>query len=660
MQPVKGRQIELAGHTVVGVDIATMLGNVFGAFCAGNRRSTFRSALRVETITELLTAANSALPRWFAGTKNSMIQLDTKAKISELDASIREFVEELTQLPEFVNDIGARLLSETAGCDAPTPIDDGLSWSCTYVVDPAVGYPRIYTKPGASSGVEKFDGTIIPNIHGTWSLSIAKWLTSIDRGTLTLSLMKPAGEMKGHDPRDQPFGQLFATIQQMQSILEWLTLMLVQGPCLYTHIHHRLNRPIWELAYMTERRARPALDAWWESYEFLESVPLHTLLTPIANALKTGTIDTPMGTRELIYLAGEDTEPPAHKAMLKTKGSYAQSRMTRVLNAALYDFGSSDTSELRWGVDAASAMPYLTIGTAARLIRSLGDISKRWDAISKELQWTRLSGDVGQIDARGADFILTDGKDYSAAPYGGLLGLRPVLSAGNVKLGGYAVRFEDDFNIRTGMTIRHSVMVVDGYQGATGIPSMYERSVMPASMLMGEVDVTRTYATTMLNDGIGTAAYNWYASKQTAYVDEFYKEVQNPTPQLLATPNLEITDWDSFGVAQNPRDASAAFLTYYDKQTRPFGDGMIVESESRFYHRFIVRSSRTTDLLQNYDPMWIEIDPVAQEGAVMFNGEVLINHSSADLEAIINALPSRVKQETSAPNPVSEQVTIKQ
>lgn len=631
----------------MNVDLQTMIGNVFGAYCAGNRRATFRSPLQPATIRTLLNLANGPSVAWFAQTTTSMLQVDTKGKIDKLDTELRDLIVQLTSLPQSVADIGDVLMAETSQCDVQTPVDNGLDWKCRYIVGPGLGYPRVYTRPSADSGVEKYDGTVVPSIHNEWSLSIAAWLMNIDRGATTLALIKQPGELMGHDPREQPFGQFYSVFQQIENMIQWLTLQLIQGCCLYPHVHYRLNRANWELAYATERRARPALDAWWENYEYLTAQPLHSLLTVIASAMRTGTVDTPMGTRDLLYLAGDGMMPKEHEDV-GTSTAYNQSRMTRVLNAAIYDFGNPSVASMNWGDPALSKKEYLTIGEAARLLRSLSTITKRWDAVATELGWKRLSGDIGVVNARGADFIITDGRDYSASPIAGLLGIRPVISAGNVKIGGYSARYESAFNIKKGRRIQYSAMVADGYQGATGSPSLYERNVMPASMVMGEGDISRTYASTMLSDGIGKIAYDWYTKKQPAYVDEFYQAIPAPSPNILATPGLEVTDWDIYGSGDTPRQASDAYLSYYTGQTTPFGDGIIVETSTRFYHRFVVKIARS-DELANYDEMWNGVDPIGYEGDVLYDGEINISHSSTEIENIINSLPLKIRELTGLP-----------
>jgi hypothetical protein len=676
MQPVFPHPIEHVGYAVLPVTIENMIANVINCYIAGNRRPTFRSSVSMKVMMPLLMRSTQTVDKWETGDKAGPIQLDTKKKVELMNEALVGLFSSLFEFPDYVTDLGAANAASLLNTASQKEGNISIGWSATKVHVPCLGYPRDYLhldrtplelpSGGSADQVKRWaNGLMLPNTCSNWNLAIGATLLELDRGRFSADLIPEAdavdhGKMK---PNEQPFGTWRVLNEQLRFTQSWFMLYAVQGSLIMAHAIKRWFNAQYDLAFAVDERAATALAALKVNYEYLLSLPLHPLLSAVASGLQTGSVNTYYGKKDLLYRTNTSWHPVLPGTGESTPGG--DMRLS-IVDEAVRDMILRDDAGGRsiWGSCNAGASADVrapvSMGELARQIRSATKLTDGWATLaSAKLGWTQVNLDVGELNQSAADYILTDGLEYSSSPAAGVLGLRPTLSLGNIKTNGFEVRHDQRFNSLTktprddlsvdasaytipsyegNNLIYHSAMVVDGFQGANGVAETMERSYIPAGMSMGEPDTTPMFAKLQTNSFIFYQLIAWFAKKAPAYVDEYYEDTVPVAADLQGVTRT--TSWDTWSASPDASLVRSGYMAAFAGFLRPASDLRFI-TRPVFYHRFVVAMARG-QALEFYDNYGGFEHYFIFGGAVNYGGDIELPASTSQLEEIVRTAP--VKQ----------------
>lgn len=632
MRPVKPRIIPRTGIPFMYADLPTEFSNVIGAHIAGNRRSAAIAPLERSVIDKHLYAARNQLS---SRTRDSnidswlkMIKLDVPNllgdRMAKLGAELTDWVAGVVGTPVPIRDFGAWIAIELKKLARSSSNGDGevkAVWRPHAVMSAALGWPREYLLLNSSSGFEESVPAekrgrffMTTNPCSSWNMDHAKTWTTLDMGRYNISLLPPATKVGLHDPKSRPFGEVFALVEQLKELYAFHTLYLLQGSLMIPHQNERAIRKAIDLIYTQHPTVRPATDRWMEDFEFVLSQRQHPLQTFITSAARTGVLETYYGTKDLLLHFGalangeelrtdQDAQDlddqPAHD-FNKREHLFYDEFLQHIM--AEFAIGASDSDEIteQWGsgcsnnLGAESENAPISIPSLARRIRSLGKLGDRMNTIANTLGWGTLSGNIGTINQCMADFILCDGDAYSAPADAGLLGLRPVLSMGNIKYNVFSIRHDDTFNGKGESTqtprdnIEYSTMTVPGFQSPTTMADVVARSYLPAGMWMGEQGADAVHPNTIGREAHFRAFIKSLQAKGQVFNHQYYHV---PNMRTKETPvHIRITDWDVWAYGGAKEDLIVQMGQVYPRLSTAEEQTFFVRS--RFNHRFPVKMAR--------------------------------------------------------------------
>lgn len=646
MQPIKPPIIDLAGYAVLKVDLNGMLGNVFTAYCVGNRRSAFRAALRdthkkgtlIGELGRMYAEILSNPLRW-VGLDTASNAVDVKERIDSMLETVAAFLMAVQTPYEMVPDIGKKNMDE---------LKDLSGWTSDLRVAPGLGFPRRLLNVSAKHGLDQSDGFHLTMPASEFNAAIAAACMLSDLGRYTTDTIPAPKDVGQHEARQQPFGAAFAYTEQMEELGAMLLLYAVQGTLLTLWTQKRWEETSHQLAWVSEEAARTALDTRARIRDVLYTLPMHPLVSFIAHSLQTGRIATYQGDHDLIYKLHHRRETGATESEMRDG----------IVCAAIDDVVKCGSTNWEPPGNGDANKP-ITYGTLYRMVRAWNRLTDRWKGIADRLGWRSLSGDVGTVVASGADFILTDGLGYSDSPVGGLLGLRPVISIGNIKVTGFARRFDANWNVgEEENRISTSVMVVDGFQGDTCNESVMERLFIPMGMWMGESDVQVMFHSNVLHDPIGRRTVDFFEKQSPdGFVTVYYTDAAQ-SAALLGDSKFVQTSWDGWATGKEALNTQELFLSSYGPENvKPIAKTHFY-SRSRFLHRFPVRMCRNSKF-EWFNAFGHFKEEQEFDGNVLFNEEVRVTTGTGELEAIVQVAPVMDTLGAKLPAGVTDQIALK-
>lgn len=627
----------------MSIDLAVMLGNVMTAFIAGNRRPAMMANIGV---TEYLTQIASVRAKAATIAAEQLGFNVPPQQIKHLtDTLMFEYLKLTTRLaglPTHKTDIGQDTLRQLA------------SWSKVFVRAPGLGYAREYVKPAAGDGMAS-DGLTVATPYTHWHKQLLEGLIVVDRGRFTVDLVPSTTDQGSTDKRDIIPGMVRSVIDQVFGVMAWFTMYDWQPLWLPFFV----NRRVLELALKIARaigtsRDAIMLDGLEDNLKWIWNQTLHPHYTYIASCLMTGTVDTKHGTRDLHYRWGSRQESSLKdETDARVRATELAMMMIRIARFDAFTDPMGDDSFV-WGDENAiksAAEPSddglkgvgLSPGQLRRLYNSIGPITAKWPDVHNKLGWNRLSGNIDQVEMRGGDFILTDGIQYSGSTASALLGIRPVLSLGNVQFAGLGRRHDDKFNVRKGQEIKFSVMTVNGHIGMTRTGNIVERNFMPRGMWMGEVDVEQKMSGNLVDDEIGELVVAHFSAQTT---NECYVSTAYAPAVPVAGGVLNVTDWDAFASDADKAKTDIAFAAGYVKDMESAMTGMYYW-RSTFNIRFPVAMSRAEHGVEHYDLLGSYVGVLPYDGHIDYDDEASLTATPTDVQAIVDSInivgPSRVQ-----------------
>jgi len=653
MESIRRIVEENSGFYVLPIDGAKVLSNLVNIHLAGNRRAARITGLPPDITEGVLTLGLQDVDT-FRRLKIEKLKaakvLDTRTWITELDENTRGLFAALLAERTLVRDYGQCMYDSLGKIGG---------WETVFDIAPALGYPRrrVMLRSTPTFRDEANDWLTIPNPASDWNRAVGSALMRLDSFRFGPTLIPGLEDPPNDDRKSLPFGALKALLRQLEQIMSIGVLYLLQGSLYSLHIHNRLFRTAYELAYAIEQQYRPYLEFQLAAWDELLKLPLHPLLKTAADAFQTGSLAGEIGTKSLLYTWAPiaKTISAAGLAVGDDCGLRKGAFIDAIVRAALDD---NEDARVVAGVDGALRLECretyrwkfdteedgdtpLTVGEFARVVRGSDVLIRDATSLAAKIGWG--SGgpnlDIGEVDALGAEWTLCDGELYSKSPAAGIVGISPVLSRGNIKLNGLDLRFDSTWNAKDeGERITESVLVVKGHQGANNTEQMYERTYIPKGMLMGETWASWVAGLT-LPGGYGERVIkHWVtkAPKNGDYVNAGYGDAVITSD----TPEMKQTDWDPWGTSGSESDVRTAWGTamaaQFDK-LKPLALAAAREGHV-FYHRVVVSICHTYHY-DVYDEQGGYTQTDEFRGFIVFN-EVLNWTATSDLlERIVNVLP---------------------
>lgn len=675
MRPIKPRTLPQPYKALFEADIKVALGNVMTLYVEGNHRSAAMAPMigaDADAMLELCLKKLSGPESWLASLRIDSMDFDPRkimdSKENEAMDPLRRWLVGLMGTPYTVKDYGNYLRDTLAPTSGGSESSQPL-WKREKVWMPALGWVRDYLTFNSVSGFERTAETrigweLLPSVCSHWSMNLAKTLMRVDAPRFNSTLIPAMGKAQGHTAKDIPFGPLLTAVDQLREVFAVNALYLMQGPLFYWHLHKKIREHALETAYEKHRAARPAIDAWKAETEVLDSIKLHPLLSYIANGLNTGKIETYWGDLEILFhdakvVAGTGDVPGSPRL-------YDQ-----LLSQAIVDFSQKAGTVDEWGDCVAKGRENrnpITPPAFARQIRSLGEMKDKVAAVASKLAWQTLSADVGTLRQSSADYILCDGEGYSESPDGGALGLRPVLSLGNLKVSGFSRRYSTTFN-GTGAhgtasdLIGWSPMVVSGYQSPTNSVDVISRMYLPLGMRMGESYDEVVFAEAVASEPHFREFLSGLNAKGTVFVREYYKVP--PKPEENVPPGLTVTDWDPAIEGSSENAVAGSLAMYYgtpeyknELRDALKSDFMV---KSRFFHRVPVKSGRPPSI-SVLDPDQFIRGELHWDGSIVFDDSpISLGASAATLESVVGSMvPTTTLTVGNLPDEGQNQVELKE
>lgn len=617
MKGIPPTTIPQDGMTVLNVDLREMVSNVVTAYCAGNQRSVWRAVVPTADILFLLDLAITPPDKWLPFELEAA--LDPKSRYKQVPIEVSHVITGLFQRPRSSVSYGSSLTADLLG--------QADMWGDEYVALPAFGYARRRLRLLANTDMTRgFSGSVsytrVPSPCSKWNRAIAFLCIMADMTRWSEGLLPTmeSSQVGGHPYKDQPYGAMMAFDKQLKMIWSLASLYRIQGSLIVAHANRRLTEKAAQLRMGIDLRSKPALLAREEAIAPIYDIRLHPLASVICRALMTGTVKTYHGEKDILYCHGK----------IDTNSDGDEDIGEAIVKDALEEFGKEKSD--RWGDCIAKGSEPISLSTLSRQALSLGEFHKSWGELATKLGWSDISMNVGVVTQENADFILCDGTYYSHEPAAGLLGLIPVLSLGNIKVGGYNRRFAANFGLAADRSVAFAYcpMVVDGFQSATGSAASYERLYIPSGMSMGESGTEQFLADAITSDPLIGEVVQHFVAKSATYVEQHYTD-----PAGENVPDFTPTDWDGFATADTLLDANTRLSLGYVGQTLSAKSSRYMYKD-RFFHRFPVKRARE-DVIRWFLATGVYDRDLVQDGNVSFSPSEMTQHTSADLEKLVSS-----------------------
>jgi hypothetical protein len=655
----------------MSVSIAKMFSNVLNLYIAGNQRTAFRVDLSHEAITSYLAMAAGTPAGWSNAQaeskdfKENIASLDAKKRIDKIGTVMQAFLKAVFSPPKLIKNYGKDLAADILAMQSS-------GFSKMFVQMPALGLPYTYIDMDPIS--VEHDTRELTSEYTTYrtvstchpsAINVARALLLSDRGRLSLNnIPDPSGGKGPHGPLET-FGRIKVVEDQYDALQALMMLYIIQWPLALVHANRKVNDLRYTIAWELFPRSRPALEIWKTNRDGLLNHSLHPLMSAVVSALPTGRIDAYHGEKDANLLIGglqhelAPDELARYKSMMDWNGNDSHYPLLALglVHEAVKDFISRGEILEIWGDCSERPTAPIGVGKLSRQILSVKKHIESWPKHATALGWGTISAPIGTMIQCAADFILTDGEDYSDEPMAGLLGLRPVLSLGNIKHLGFIRRYETTFNasfvegtLPIPITaplpiIEWSVMVVDGFQSDTGQPEVISRFYRPAGEWMGETPyVVITSAAVRADPEL--AKYAEYfdgpdPEKPARYVDFWYGD------GLPDVQNFKQTSWDGYAVGRGYEAVAAAYEKGYAGQ---LVDGKTTRllQRTRFLHRFPVQNARD-QFIYFYNEVGEFRYKLGWDGNLVYNSRTItLSKSTGVLETIVAAAPITLTQKGAA------------
>jgi hypothetical protein len=547
-------------------------------------------------------------------------------------------------------------------------------------MSPPLGYPREFLTledhpagPGAANTATLGTGLVpddllfmVPGPTSIWNESLALLCFILDKGRLDVNTIPAAQESIGHHKsNDKLVGDVSRFRLQATGLLVWASCDAMQGTFVPIHANKRLH----EEAYIHAKRdfvgMRRELELWDEARQQHLTQPQHTIFATLSAALGRDIMsETYDGDRKLLLRFG----PRPSMIDKKTLGHHLVMHLKR--RHAIREQGEATWGQ--WneqpvkGSETQSTTPRLLDFIELSEMLNSYPPSAQWGDIKTKLGWHAVTMSMSNVRQNAANFIVTDGEDYTGPPGNSLLGMTPCVHLGNLKAFGLARRDEPDFNTKPLMVPKNGetnerdpnkgtlnakmrlwVLVGHGHAPTYDGGERFEQKFMLLSQSMGEDKVTALNIDQASEDPNAASIVEHYRAKPVpGYLKPYWERLAT----FPESGSAYQTDWDPWvdgldAPLASERDAGAAWGRAMNGQIVPSSSSDLIFARKEggaFLHRIVVRDSWEQGANDKYDGLdnlgrcYVRWD---QDGRLEYSGGVKMTTTSADIDALPATAP---------------------
>jgi hypothetical protein len=620
-------EINFPGFTMMGFRVKTALSNVINDLIVGNQRATYRPTILASVHSFMLQRASGTVASLLRPTIPEVKDAAPDPKRNALDLLLRDLEtghlgDLLTALrgqKEHVPNLGRQLEVDfkAAGLIAPTN-----------VAMPAFGYARPHNAFVAGLPLWTGLGYRVPSPNSEFSMKIALLLTIIDTTRFNINLI-PAPKKTGiHDPKEM-IGKLISTSDTIKAAVATYIAYLWQAPTFIARLNARLWRSQQDKAKSIAPHADKAISDIGDDLAYVETLPLHGLLTYIVDVATKAKTKDYYGTHDC-HLYDMDSSPKPPTGREDGLPDFVRAAMTSAVEGIFIDDDAYDTVWGTWGSKGGESEQLMTLPRLVRSLKSLGDIVDLAKGQVAKLGWHAMHGEFGEVSQGAADFIVCDGRGYSSPVGAAVLGVRPVISAGNVKLLGLGRRFEEAFNVDN--KILYSTMVVRGHTGTFADGQTYARHYMPDGMTMGEGDCEVMVAREASRDPVLSKVVQYWVNHSSQYIAGRYG-----VPGGDLGTQGKLTDWDAYAVDDSASLAQGRLITMYNTFAMPANKIPYAISRDGFSYRLPMQVDRS-NAIYFFDEYGAFVEELPYDGNLVYNDVLNLKYSDAELQALVDSI----------------------
>lgn len=614
---------------------------------------------------------------------------------------MRQFVSRFVVPAKQIHDYGTYL----RGMFSANP----LSFGHTYGITPSTGYAKQITLPSLQVW-QLEDCFKLPHFASDYTKAWASFFMILDLWRLKKEMFIPKRDVKKKD-------DMLERAMGANEILVDFALMTQAYPVTYLEaakahafkgVAAQRFRDFCRASYLDI--ASPVNDALVARADAvlanMQAEPAHPYTTYLESCFATGTLRTRIGVKDPIYVTCKDdflvaltddegrlkidpaTKLPTYDLptylKYRSRADTKENNMNAVLAnpaarmyvdflSSLDEIDSQPGAELTtgWGVENRGGADYTHAKTSlVDGIRALSGSPRLREKVEFQramLNWTPISGRIGQVDMAACDVGWTDGFRSSVEPDQALLGLTLLLPISNIRTYGIKKRYVPDFLVNHAPRVYTiplkgvTTPQLDGYQ--------YENRYMMPGMWMGEPNAENVYYSFAINDFNGKKIKERFKSKAVWYAD-VNEKVLTPAAVLevtgfkasdtadaatqaaaVAVWPVRGSDWDPYGFvipgSQNGR-AEVVLSSTWSLLASKYGDSIddipyIVRAAegTSFYHRSLARVSRGRWI---YAIGWtgvLLLDKIGFEGEYQFLDDIDATHDMSALDKLLALCPPK-------------------
>lgn len=695
MQPIRPKTINIPGTPALVVSPRVMLSNLVTLLVSVNHKPTMLRPL-----------SQDIMGQWFATAGQKILKNDDTLKMVNMftPESAADFKDPARLfLQEYSRVIGALMSDADYQPDAAEEMTEQLvktgDWDVINVTSPSLGFPRKYLsfKYEIGDGVPLM-GTALKEVHDfEWvsgapasslrdtkgetsqarrvQMALARLCWLFDRIYMGVNLIPETKHVGERDPKEPFIGRTTAAMLQARRLTAVPLLYLTQYAAMWPRMVNRIDEYASELARSLYPRDAAALDLREKVRDAaLAKLPLHPLLQTFVSMFESPLkVSTYYGEKECL-LVPNTVELPSSTSAYGTRSGLAQVAVSAALSEQLrLATLDSSTQTSGWvkqiigdvapniSMQTARDQAGISRGTGfATLLEVLVRISSHielFPTIEQQLGWTGARSIVlTQVEAAGADFVLTNGDYYSDSPTMVLAGLRPGLPISNNKVLGFARRFDAQFNSGPSYglgkpypaasddplgrcSVIWSTLTCNGFHATSDSDELYSKYYMPAGMSMGEEGGESRWNNAESHDPIGQRVAAYFARMSSGgYVrrDAMISE----TVQSRSAQNLfrSVTDWDTaVESATDPSAAQTDLLTAY-------GNACVDREISLLRYRDHWKDRVPVRMARDNHVVWLNevgnpVKTIQFDGNVAFDDVVNLGHDVSAIDALLSLLP---------------------
>lgn len=674
------------GRPLIAIDPRIVLSNIVNTIISANHHPTSMRALD-----------GIVMAGWFQQAIKYVKDDQDAADIAKMfsdDARRDDFKSPMKAfLRQYAPVVAALLLDPVYHRDAGEEMRARLletgDWDEVFVTSPSLGYPRRYLsfKYPLEDSMPLF-GTSIGRVDAiNWAETMTKPVgddlqstsrvqTALarlcylwDRVFMNDQLIPEAVGLTKRDSREQFIGSSQAAISQQRYLTSLPLLYLLQYTVLWPQLTHKLEKHCYGLARSLYPRDEHALDVRDKmKTAVISRVPLHPILRMLVSVFDSELMmSTYFGTHDALQLP-TGIQLPDTDAASGSRSSLAQLILVASLNEEyrLASIAGAARNEEWIRALIQDAAPSIEPGYVRR--HSAISAGSSFAAVAEDLaRWARFVGlfpdharrlgwgatsqlHLGELEAAGADFVLTDGDYYSRSPVMVLTGLSPSLPTINPMVNGFARRFASDFNtgpssdvFDTGdngiARIKWSTLTVKPFITALEGDEALAHFYIPAGMSMGELNAETRYAGADVNDPIGKRVGNYYRTKSPkGFVRIFVAKPESRQSRVAANLTRIYTDWET--AIESPKDPDGA----QEELLAAYGSSNVDNPVDMLLYRPDWRMRVPVQMSRSNRYGWLnELGAVSEyfnfDGNVAFDDNLDLPNDTGAIDSLVSLLP---------------------